>query len=133
MSDSRANEESVRDWLLTRVNQVIPIAIVQREDENPKGRTVWKGQGKVLKCTVPGVVLELLGGNSRSWLSRILPVFRLPGISHVVKPWERRRLSVPYIDLSLDVNPQTGKTWLLIDSETWRRSPEELRQGTSNS
>lgn len=132
MSETQGNIELVKDWLLARINKVIRIAIVQRTDEDPKGMAIWEGQGKVLRCTKPGVVLELMGGNSRSWLTRILHVFRLPGMKHVVKPWEQRRLSVPYVDLSLDVHPGTGETWLLIDAETWKRSPEELQQGPSN-
>ncbi len=128
MSHSQADVETVKDWLLARINQVIHIAIVQRTGECSPGRTFWKGEGKVVRCTKPGVVLELQGGHSPSWWSRIFHVFRYLGPNHVVGPWEERRLSVPYRDLSLEKVPTTGETWLLIDAATWVRTPEDLKQ-----
>jgi len=48
---------------------------------------------------------------------------------HVVPRWIQKPLSVPYGDLRIDLDPISGRKWLVIDAATWKRSPEELAEG----
>jgi len=129
MSEAQDVNDQAKTWLLSKVGKIIDVVILQRGSGGHQGKVFWEGQGKVLRCAKPGVVLELQMGESQSWVKRVLHFFPNLGRKYVVRPWEQKRLSVPYADLAIEVNPTTGGTRLIIDAATWRRSPTELRQG----
>ncbi len=106
---------------------MIDVVIIQKALAGIPQRVIWKGQGKVLRCALVGVVLNLNAGRA-SWWSRI---WGNVGVQHVVPRWIQKPVSVPYGDLAIDLNPITGAKWLVIDAATWKRSPEELTEKKS--
>ncbi len=129
MSGPQDDIEAVKSWLLARVKKVIDVVILRRSAEGRPKKVIWEGQGKVLRCASSGVVLELGDGASHSWWGGILHFFKNLPVRYVVRPWEQRRLSIPYVDLSLDGKGPGQAVRLIIDAATWDRSPEELKQG----
>ena len=112
----------VKTWLISMVAKMIAVVIIQKALAGIPQQVLWKGQGKVLRCVQEGVVLNLNAGGA-SWWSRI---WGNVGVKNVVPRWIQKPVSVPYGDLAVDLNPTTGAKWLVIDAETWKRSPEEL-------
>ncbi len=121
MEPSDLNNE-VKIWLLSMIGKMIDVVIIQKHLTKRSEEVVWKGQGKVLRCVQDGVVLDLKTGGT-SWWSRFL------GPSHVAPRWIQKPLSVPYGDLTIRLEPVTGTKQLVIDADTWKRSPEELAKG----
>ena len=112
----------VRTWLISMMGKMISVMILQKPCDGGPQQVVWKGQGKVLRCVQEGVVLDLNAGGS-SWWSRLWGNLSM---KHVVPRWIQKPLSVPYGDLTIDLDPVTETKWLVIDAATWKRSPEEL-------
>ncbi|MDH5427860.1 MAG: hypothetical protein OEZ05_10850 [Nitrospirota bacterium] len=121
MASTFSNQE-VKTWLLSMVGQIIDVVIIQKAFAETPQHVLWKGKGKVIRCVQEGVVLELNAGGA-SWWSR---VWGHLGVQHVVERWTQKPISVPYDDVTIDLNPTTGAKWLVIDAATWKRSPEEL-------
>ncbi len=111
----------VKAWLISMVGQMLDVVILRKSTEGMSEQVVWEGQGKVLRCVQEGVVLDLNAGGA-SWWSRFFPPW------HVAPRWIKKPFSVPYRDLAIEDNPTTGAKRLVIDAETWRRSPSELVQ-----
>ena len=103
---------------------MIGVVILQQPLAGRPAQVAWKGQAKVLRCVKDGVVLNVHAGGA-SWLSKLWGNW---GAKHVVPRWIQKSLSVPYCDLTIDLDPVTGTKWLVIDAATWKRSPEELTQ-----
>lgn len=106
---------------------MIDVVIIQKALAGIPQRVIWKGQGKVLRCALVGVVLNLNAGRA-SWWSRI---WGNVGEKNVVPRWIQKPVSVPYGDLAIDLNPTTGAKWLVLDAATWKRSSEELTEKKS--
>jgi len=123
--DSTDSNNEVKTWLISKIGKMIDVMINQKPSDGMSEQVVWKGQGKVLRCALEGVVLDLNAGGA-SWWSRFL------GPLHVVPRWIQKPLSVPYRDLRIDLDPITGTKWLVIDAATWKRSPEELAEGRTS-
>ena len=121
MASTFSNQE-VKTWLLSMVGQIIDVVIIQKAFAETPQQVLWKGKGKVVRCVQEGVVLELNAGGA-SWWSRL---WGQRGVQHVVEPWIKKPISVPYDDVAIDLDPTTGAKWLVIDAATWKRSPEEL-------
>ncbi len=120
--DSTDSNNEVKAWLISMTGKMIDIVILQKPCDGRSQQVVWKGQGKVLRCVQEGVVLDLNTGGA-SWWSRLWGNL---SVKHVVPRWVQKPFSVPYRDLSIDLDPITGTRWLVIDADTWKRSPEEL-------
>jgi len=101
----------------------IDVVIFQKSIADRLEQVVWKGKGKVLRCVQEGVVLDLNAGGA-SWWSRFWGPLR------VVPRWIQKPLSIPYCDLSIDLDLAKGTKQLVIDADTWKRSPEELTMQT---
>ncbi len=123
MASTFSNQE-VKAWLLTMVGRVIDVVIIQKALAETPQQILWKGQGKVVRCARVGVVLELHAGGG-SWWSRL---WGHRGVHHVVERWSNKPISVPYVDLAIDLHPTAGAKRLVIDAATWKRSPEELTE-----
>jgi len=122
MMKSTFSNHEVKAWLISMTGNMIHVMIIQKSGEGQPQQVVWKGQGKVLRCVEAGVVLDLNAGRA-SWWSRLWGNW---SVKHVVPRWIQKPLSVPYRDLTIDLDPITGTKWLVIDAATWKRSPEEL-------
>jgi len=122
MTESTDSHHEVKTWLVSMTGKMIAVVILQKSVADRLEQVVWKGQGTVLRCVQAGVVLDLNHGRS-SWWNRFL------GPLHVVSRWIQKPLSVPYCDLTIARDSTSGKTWLVIDAETWKRSPAELGRG----
>lgn len=122
MTESIDSNHEVKTWLLSMMEKMIDVVIIQKSRIEIPQQVLWKGQGKVLRCVLEGVVLDLNAGGA-SWWSRL---WGNVGVKNVVPRWIQKPISIPYCDLTVDGNPTTGAKWLVIDAETWKRSPEEL-------
>ncbi len=122
MMESTDSSLDVKTWLISMVGEMIAVVIIQKPQVEIPQQVLWKGQGKVLRCVLEGVVLDLNAGEA-SWWGRL---WGNVGVKNVVPRWIQKPVSVPYGDLAVDLNPTTGAKWLVIDAETWKRSPEEL-------
>lgn len=122
MTESTNSNHEVKTWLLSMMGNMISVLILQKSDAEKSGQVLWKGRGRVVRCVVEGAVLDLNAGGA-SWWSKFL---RPWPVTHVAPRWIRKPLSVPYHDLSVELDPTTGTKLLVIDAETWKRSPEEL-------
>jgi hypothetical protein len=120
--ESPGSNNEVQTWLISQIGKIIDVEINQKSCDGRSEQVVWKGRGKVLRCVQEGVVLELNAGRA-SWWSKFL------GPLPVVPRWIQKPLSVPYGDLRIDLDPISGRKWLVIDAATWKRSPEELAEG----
>ena len=120
--ESTSSNKEVKTWLLSMMGKMIDAVIIQKSHAGMPPQVIWKGQGKVLRCVQEGVVLDLNAGGA-SWWSRFWGNW---GVKHVVPRWIQKPLSIPYHDLAIDLDTTTGAKWLVIDVETWKRSPEEL-------
>jgi hypothetical protein len=118
MMKTTPSHDDVKTWLISMVGKMIDVMILQKSESERSEQVLWKGKGKVLRCVQEGVVLDLNAGGS--WWSRFLGPF------HVTPRWIQKPLSVPYRDLSIDLDPAMGTTQLVIDAATWKRSSEEL-------
>jgi hypothetical protein len=125
MESSDPNNE-VKMWLMSMIGKMIDVMILQKPGGEMLEKVVWKGRGKVLRCVPEGVVLDLNAGGA-SWWSRFWGNW---GVKHVVSRWIQQPLSVPYGDLRIDLDAITRTKWLVIDAATWKRSPEELAEGS---
>ncbi len=121
MTESSDSNHEVKVWLLSVVGSIIGVVILQKAEVGHSEQVLWKGQGKVVRCVQEGVVLDLNAGTS--WWSKFL---RPWNVTHVAPRWIQKPLSVPYYDLSIDLNSTTGRKQLVIDAVTWKRSREEL-------
>ena len=121
MTESSDSNHEVKVWLLSVVGSMIGVVILQKAEVGHSEQVLWKGQGKVVRCVQEGVVLDLNAGTS--WWSKFL---RPWNVTHVAPRWIQKPLSVPYYDLSIDLNSTTGRKQLVIDAVTWKRSREEL-------
>ncbi|MEE8126161.1 MAG: hypothetical protein V3T42_10140 [Nitrospirales bacterium] len=124
--------ELVKTWLKSMVGKTIAARVVQKASQIQAEHIVWRGRAKVVRCVEPGVVLELHAVQFTPWFGGVFRFFRNIFLKHVVSPWERGRVSIPYHDLDVSQDPQTGEKWLIIDSATWNRSPEELTESAKN-
>jgi len=122
MMPSTFSSDEVKAWLISMTGNMSHVMIIQKSGEARPQQIVWKGQGKVLRCVQEGVVLDLNAGGA-SWWSRLWGNW---SVKHVVPRWIQKPLSVPYGDLTIELDPVTGTKWLVIDAATWKRSPEEL-------
>ena len=126
------DSEGVKAWLTARVGKTIAAMVVHKEVPNQAEHIEWRGKAKVLRCVEQGVVLELHGGPSTTSFGGVFHFFRNIFLKHVVSPWPRGRISIPYEDLQVVWDPHTGEQWLSIDAATWKRAPEELRGDSQN-
>ena len=123
MTESTNSIDDVKTWLLSMVGNMIGVVILQKAEAEKSEQVLWKGQGKVVRCVQEGAVLDLNAGTS--WWSKFL---RPWNVTHVAPRWIQKPLSVPYHDLSIDLDPTTGRKQLVVDAATWKRSTEELTQ-----
>ena len=126
--ESTSSNKEVKTWLLSMMGKMIDAVIIQKSHAGMPQQVIWKGQGKVLRCVQEGVVLDLNAGGV-SWWSRFWGNW---GVKHVVPRWIQKPLSIPYHDLAIDLDTTTGAKWLVVDVETWKRSPEELAEGRNS-
>ncbi len=126
MRESTNSLDEVKAWLLSVVGNMIAVVVLQKAEAGESEQVLWKGQGKVVRCVLEGVVLDLNAGTS--WWSKFL---RPWPVTHVAPRWIQKPLSVPYHDLSIDRDPTTGKKQLVVDAATWKRSPQELTREKS--
>ena len=117
------SHDDVKTWLRSVTGKMIDVKMLQKSVADRLEQVVWEGKGKVLRCVQEGVVLDLHAGGA-SWWSRFF------GPLHVAPRWIQKPVSIPYCDLTVDVHPSTGTTWLVIDANTWKRSAEELTMQT---
>lgn len=122
MEPTDLNNE-VQIWLFSMVGEMIDVVILQKSKAKRAEQVLWKGQGKVLRCVQEGVVLNL-NAMGASWWSKLWGTW---SVTRVVSRWVQKPISVPYGDLSIDMNHVTGTKQLVIDAKTWKRSPEELK------
>ena len=127
MKDSTISNHEVQTWLVSMMKKRIDVRIIQKVQAAIPPQVIWSGHGKVLRCVREGVVLDLNAG-AASWWSKIWGNW---GVKHVVTRWTQKPISIPYCDLSIDLDLKTGVKWLVIDAATWKRSPEELNEKTS--
>jgi len=126
------NSGQVKAWLIAMIGKTIAVSVVQKASNREEKQVLWMGKAKVLRCVEQGVVLELRTGQSTTWFGRVFYFFRNIALKHVVSPWERGRVSIPYQDMEVEQDPHTGEKRLIIDSVTWNRSPEELTESAKN-
>ena len=113
------SHDDVKTWLISMTGKMIDVMILQKSVADRLEQVVWKGKGKVLRCVQEGVVLDLNAGGA-SWWSRFWRPF------HVVPRWIQKPVSIPYCDVSIELDTSTGTKQLVIDADTWKRSTEEL-------
>jgi len=118
------NINDVKSWLLEMVGKVIEVKIIQKAAGEMPQQVVWQGPATVVRCVDAGVVVDLNAGGA-TWWSRL---FGNVGVRNVVPRWLQKPVSIPYCDLSIDINLKTGAKCLVIDAATWKRSPEELTE-----
>lgn len=118
----------VKAWLMSMVGKTIAARVVQKASRTQSEHILWRGKAKVLRCVEQGVVLELGRGLSTNWAGGVFHFVRNIFLKHVVSPWQGGRISIPYKDLQVEQDPHTGEEWLIIDSATWSRAPEELME-----
>ncbi len=119
--ESTDSNYAVKAWLVSMLGKMIDVLILQKAEIGKPEQVVWSGQGKVLRCVQEGAVLDL-NAEGGSWWSRFI---RNRSVTNVVPHWINKPLSVPYRDLSIDQDLETGTKRLVIDAATWKRSPEE--------
>ena len=79
---------------------MIDVMILQKSIADRLEQVVWKGKGKVLRCVQEGVVLDVNAGGA-SWWSRFW------GALHVVPRWIQKPVSIPYCDVSIELDTAT--------------------------
>ena len=120
--ESTESENNLKTWLYSMTGKMIQVMILQKPVADRPEHVIWKGQGKVVRCVQEGVVLDLNAGGA-SWWSRL---WGNASVKHIVPRWIQKPFSVPYCDLAMAQNTETGEKWFVVDAETWKRSPEDL-------
>ena len=120
MMESTSSHHDVKIWLHSMVEKLIAVVIIQKSRAEVPLQVIWRGKGKVVRCVQDGVVLDLKVGGA-SWWNKFW------GLVHVVSRWIPKPLSVPYVDLAIDLDPITGVKTLVVDAATWKRSSEEFQ------